>query len=272
MIRLTVPTLQPGTIDLLKQYQQELTAVGDYTAQVRSVEAKFNKYNTRTNAAFSEVRARLVDMCCGAIRCHYCEDSEGDSVEHHAPKSLYPNLCFDWDNFLYACTSCNRPKRTQYAVFDAITSAVIHVPGHPRKSDGEQLAPPPAGVPVLLNPRIDNPLDYLFLDIQGRFEFSIFVQPGTSAYERAEYTRNTLRLNRPALYQAREAAYTSFRTALENYVSLKNANGPQHQLVKIQQVIQRAHHQTVWQEMKRQHNKIPELATLFAQAPEALGW
>lgn len=270
MILLTVSTLQPDTINALSQYQQELTTVGDYTAQVRSVEAKFNKYNTRTNAAFIDVRARLVDMCCGAIRCHYCEDSEGDSVEHHAPKSLYPGLCFDWDNFLYACTSCNRPKRTQYAVFDPITSAVVHVPGHPRKSDGQQLTPPPAGDPVLLNPRFDNPLEYLFLDIRDRFEFAIFAPPGTPAYARAIYTRDTLKLNRPALYQAREAAYTSFKTGLENFVSLKNANGSQDRLAKIQQAVQRSHHQTIWQEMKRQYRTIPELTALFDQAPKAL--
>jgi hypothetical protein len=32
------------------------------------------------------------------------------------------------------------------------------------------------------------------------------------------------------------------------------------------------HHPTVWKEMKRQHNLIPELAQLFADAPEALEW
>ena len=134
------------------------------------------------------------------------------------------------------------------------------------------MTPPPAGDPVLLNPRFDNPLEYLFLDIQDRFEFAIFAPPGTPDYARALYTRDTLKLNRPALYQARESAYVSFKTALENYVLLKNASGPQERLIKIQQAVQRSHHQTVWQEMKRQYKTIPELKILFDQAPKALDW
>ncbi|MEZ0484846.1 aminoglycoside phosphotransferase [Fibrella aquatica] len=272
MIQLTSSGLEPETITSLAQYQQELTDKGDYTAQVRSVETVFNRYNKRGNKAFDDVKKKLTDMCCGAIRCHYCEDSEADSVEHHAPKNLYPDLCFSWDNLFYACSSCNRPKRSQYAVFGLASNQLINVPGHPRQFQGEQLTPPPQGRPVLLNPRVDNPLDYLFLDIQGRFEFSIFSQPGTLAYDRAKYTRDTLKLNRPALYEARKSAYLSFETALEQYISLKNAGVPADRLAKSKNAIQSAHHQTVWQEMKRQRHLISELSSLFAEAPEALNW
>ncbi|RZM20436.1 MAG: aminoglycoside phosphotransferase, partial [Pedobacter sp.] len=259
MIQLTISGLEPETTTLLAQYQQELTNKGDYTAQVRSVETVFAKYNKKGNKAFDDVKRKLTDMCCGAIRCHYCEDSEADSVEHHAPKNLYPDLCFSWHNLFYACSSCNRPKRSQYAVFDIPSNQLINVPRHPRHFEGEQLTPPPTGQPVLLNPRVDNPLDYLFLDLQGRFEFSVLSQPGTFAYDRARYTRDILKLNRPALYEARKAAYQSFETALENYVSLKNSNVPADRLAKSQYSIQSAHHQTVWQEMKRQQHLISEL-------------
>lgn len=272
MIQLTISELEPETTTSLGQYQQELTNKGDYTTQVRSVEAVFNKYNKKGNQAFDDVKKKLTHMCCGAIRCHYCEDSEADSVEHHAPKNLYPDLCFSWDNLFYACSSCNRPKRSQYAVFSVVNSQLINVPGHPRQFEGEQLTPPPLGHPVLLNPRVDNPLDYLFLDLQGRFEFSVLSQPGTLAHERAKYTRDTLKLNRPALYEARKAAYQSFETALEKYVWLKNADVSAERLSKSQYSIQSAHHQTVWQEMKRQQHLIPELSTLFAEAPEAFTW
>lgn len=272
MIQLTISRLEPETNTSLVQYQQELTGKGDYTSQVRSVETVFNRYNKKGNKAFDDVKKKLTDMCCGAIRCHYCEDSEADSVGHHAPKSLYPDLCFSWDNLFYACNSCNRPKRSQHAVFDEVSNQRIDVPGHPRKFEGEQLTPPPSGQPVLLNPRVDNPLDYLFLDLQGRFEFAIFALPDTPAYFRAEYTRKTLNLNRPALYEARKSAYSTFETALEKYVSLKGAGATTDRLVNSRRAVQSYHHQTVWQEMKRQQHMIPELQKLFAQVPEALTW
>lgn len=47
-------------------------------------------------------------------KCAFCETKPGESgnieVEHFAPKSIYPNLAFDWDNFLPACRKCNGTK------------------------------------------------------------------------------------------------------------------------------------------------------------------
>jgi len=47
--------------------------------------------------------------------CSYCEMKLDASlaVEHVQPKSLYPALEREWNNFLLACTNCNSTKGTQ---------------------------------------------------------------------------------------------------------------------------------------------------------------
>ena len=50
-------------------------------------------------------------------RCVYCDDIDiygggfrEYQVEHFAPKSLFPELTYNYDNLLYACPWCNRAK------------------------------------------------------------------------------------------------------------------------------------------------------------------
>lgn len=47
-------------------------------------------------------------------KCAFCEAKPAESgnieVEHFKPKSLYPDLAFDWDNFLPVCRKCNGSK------------------------------------------------------------------------------------------------------------------------------------------------------------------
>lgn len=47
-------------------------------------------------------------------KCAFCEAKPAESgnieVEHFKPKSLYPELAFEWDNFLPVCRKCNVSK------------------------------------------------------------------------------------------------------------------------------------------------------------------
>jgi len=47
-------------------------------------------------------------------KCAFCESKPAESgnieVEHFFPKSKYPGLAFDWNNFLPACRKCNGSK------------------------------------------------------------------------------------------------------------------------------------------------------------------
>jgi len=103
----------------LDVYQAEVDASGDYVQQVAAAKRNFKRRNTRHNATFRAVRAKLKEMCNGARRCMYCEDSVADEVEHFSPKALYPDRVFAWSNYLYACGSCNGPKNSHFKVTPA---------------------------------------------------------------------------------------------------------------------------------------------------------
>lgn len=68
-------------------------------------------------------------------KCAFCECKPGESgnieVEHFAPKSIYPDLTFDWDNLLPSCRKCNEAKSD----FDTITEPIVD----PSKTDPEKL-------------------------------------------------------------------------------------------------------------------------------------
>ena len=42
--------------------------------------------------------------------CAYCEDRTDGEVDHFRPKSRFPELVYEWSNWLFACNSCNRAK------------------------------------------------------------------------------------------------------------------------------------------------------------------
>lgn len=47
-------------------------------------------------------------------KCAYCETlinaKRSQQVEHFNPKSLFPSLAYDWDNYFLACNGCNGAK------------------------------------------------------------------------------------------------------------------------------------------------------------------
>lgn len=222
-----------------------------------------------TNKAFRRVRSTLTSMCAGAKRCMYCEDSAADEVEHHRPKDLYPEHVFDWENYLYACGPCNGPKNNRFAVF-ASDGSLVDV----TRKRNQPVRPPVKGNPVLLHPRIENPLEYMMLDILGdTFLFVPTAAAQSREFERAAYTIQLLRLNqRDYLPVARREAYRSYKSRLADYVHMRDAGASSSTLGLMIDAIRRMQHPTVWSEMSRQSNLIPELTHLFAPAPEALTW
>ncbi|WP_373097606.1 hypothetical protein [Zhongshania sp.] len=59
-------------------------------------------------------------------KCAFCETKPGESgnieVEHFAPKSIYPEMAFNWENFLPACRKCNGSKEDHDTVIEPIVN------------------------------------------------------------------------------------------------------------------------------------------------------
>ena len=269
MIRLPDLPLPSEAQAKLAEYQQGVDALPEYAARVMRAKERFESLNRRGNATFDVIKETLTKMCSGARRCAYCEDSVADEVEHIQPKTLYPELAFVWINYLYACGPCNGPKNNRFAVFAESTGLLTNV-SRPKKAP---VVPPIRGRPVLIDPRVEDPTEYMTLDLRDTFWFSPSAKPGTPEYERAEYTIRTLQLNlRDVLPQARRSAYLDFLAHLKQYALDRAEGQPPEHLLRLAREIQTRQHATVWWEMKRQHMYLPELKRRFEAVPEALGW
>ncbi len=42
--------------------------------------------------------------------CGYCEETDKGEVDHFRPKSRFPELAYEWTNWVFACHNCNHAK------------------------------------------------------------------------------------------------------------------------------------------------------------------
>lgn len=266
MLRLHDPGVDARTKQGLDRYQAEVDRAGDYAAQVCRGVALFTRYNRPNNGVFRVVRRQLAQMCAGARRCGYCEDSAGDEIDHFRPKTLYPEQVFVWDNYLPSCGSCNRRKGRCFAVM--IEGRVVSV----GRRFGAPVMKPAAGPAVLVDPRTEEPLRILMLELVDTFRFVPRDDLGTTDEERARYTIETLQLNREVLTMARREAYGHYRARLSEYRDVRTSGQPESELVFLRDGLLASAHPTVWREMQRQQGQIGELRRLFEETPEALSW
>lgn len=269
MIRLPRVSLAAAAKTSLKNWQLAVNAKPDYPARVAAAKADFSRRNTSNNKTFKLVKEALAGMCSGARRCVYCEDSLADEVEHIKPKDLYPGDVFSWRNYVYACGPCNGPKNNKFAVITAPAGTLVDV----TRRQGAPVVPPQRGAPALINPRWEDPLLFMELDLIDTFFFLPSKPAGTKDYARAQYTIEVLRLNdREPLRVARREAYENYVARLDQYITRRDAGAPKAELDRRVRALKGMHHPTVWREIKRQHPHVTELTALFARAPEAEKW
>lgn len=270
MIRLPTLALPNDTAQALGQLQIAVDGIGDYSGRVTAGKTAFGQHNKKTNAVFKIVREKLYELAGKTRRCAYCEDSMGDEVEHVAPKDLYPEKVFTWENYVYACGPCNGSnKRSKWKIFDG-NGTIVDVTRRPKAP----VVAPVTGNPLFINPRSEEPMDFLQLDIAGgTFAFVPKFGIGPTERERALYTRTLVGLNtRAGIVERRRQAYVFFRSALESYDHEKTINGSAAKLAEIEQTVRNTDHRSVWKEMQRQRAVIAELTPLFSRNPESLNW
>jgi uncharacterized protein (TIGR02646 family) len=93
----------------------------------------------RQTQALTTVIRTLQSMMGSRERCMYCVDSHGSDIEHFWPKATYPDRAFLWPNMLLCCTECGRLKGIRFPLSGA-------------------------GEPMLIDPSIENPWEYLDFD------------------------------------------------------------------------------------------------------------
>lgn len=265
MLRLCDPGIDASTTRTLRGYQADVDSAGNYADQVAAARRLFPGRNTSRNATFRVIRNRLRKMCASPDRCGWCEDSEANQIDHIKPKSLYPERTFVWENYLPACAVCNSGKGDRFAILGQNCS--IDVTRRP----GQAIFPPPSGPPALIDPRFEDPLEFLELEMVSTFRFQPKYGLKFPARDRAKYTIGLLKLNRDALAAARRNVFEDNRARLVEYRSIRDGGGSPAELRRFKKGFLSRPHPTVWREMQRQH-ELPGLKDLFEDVPEALMW
>ena len=88
---------------------------------------------------FGPVVTALRSLCGQGELCMYCSSNEPSQVEHYRPLALYPELAFEYENYLWSCDICNRNKGDKFP---------------PDNHSGERI----------LNPLDDDVWQYFFID------------------------------------------------------------------------------------------------------------
>ena len=267
VLELHDPGIDGRTVAALARYQATVNAAGGYAEQVEAAAAEFKSRNRDTNAAFRVVRAQLDRMCASPGRCAWCEDSEAREIDHIRPKALYPGEAFSWPNLLRSCSGCNRAKGDGFALVD--NDELLDVTRRPRAP----VVPPPSGRHAVIDPRVEDPMRLLELDIAGgTFRLQPRFRLATAERRRADYTARLLKLNRPLLTSVRSTVYGDMRARLAEYRERRDAGATEVELARFVKALVEHPHPTVWREMQRQHGQIGEIDVLFRDVPEALGW
>jgi hypothetical protein len=277
MLRIPDRTLPQSASKTLSSLQSGIDAKQDYSARVKAAKAAWDskKSTTVKKKAFEIIRETLASMCIGSVRCSYCEDSAADEIEHVRPKNFFPDHTFRWKNYIFACGPCNGPKGNRYGVI--VGNQVEEFIRKPK----DPVLPPPDGLSALIDPRAEDPLDFIELDLGGVTADGVILDPTfdfvaqvtDSVIEaRAEFSIKILGLNRELVRAARENAFGGFRARLREYVQEKAAGATDKRLSEIRDDILRTPHLTVFAEMRRQRSFLPDIDTLFQNAPEALSW
>ena len=240
-----------------------------YKDQIAKAKATWGK----SNSTIDDIKESLRLLSNNTYRCNYCEDSYSDEIEHIYPKNIYPEKTFVWENYVYACGPCNGPKSNNFSLIDPNTIQLLDITPPRRKPPGYIYAKPPLYQIALIDPRKENPLDYIMLDIQDSFYF--ISAPGNSQEKklRANFTIDVLRLNdREPLVEGRKQAYGNYRARLVEYEQAKLDRKPQVEIDRMIANLKESNHITVWEEMKRWNKMIPSLSSLFNRNSEALTW
>lgn len=166
-------------------------------------------------------------------------------------------------------------KSNKFTVFDGTTHKTLRI-------TKKTLDNKTKGDSVMINPRIENPMDYCKLDLENKAcRFVIIENLEKREKARAEYTFFTmLNLNDvpyEKIRQARENAYSNYFNRLFIYTKFKNELSAERKKVIIEE-LKKEQHPTVWKEMQRYFQEgwlktiDSELSELFEESPEALNW
>ncbi len=216
MIQPASKNIKTSTVRRLKDLQKRINDQPTFKDMVKKAQSLWkSKSGSKVGkAAFEDIKQTLIDMCVSVEVCNYCEQNEANDIEHISPKSFFPKLTFVWLNYLLACAKCNTIlKSDKCYVLDANDNTHFVKRG----------TQPPHPIYAFINPRLENPNDFLILNMQT-FEFELMPGLNKKDTAKAEKTLEILQLNeRSKLLEARESAAKYYYDRIERLVNILNS-------------------------------------------------
>lgn len=261
MLSFPLSELSEQAMSGLKLQQDKVDGEASRKAQYEKATELFS--NKSPAGSFREVKAVLAMGSPAGDACYYCERDRYRDIEHVKPKRHYPESAFDWFNYVYACVVCNQDaKRDTYAVFDSETGYIEF----DRSLSFDD--PLPKGDPVLIDPRSEDPLNFLKLD----FETGAFVAHGDTERKRVRgsYTRDLFGLDSADLSRIRRNYVKFYVDRCSEYVEAIDAGNSKRAELILKDILE-MEHPTVIVELRRQAPAYPYLDRLFSRLPEEIG-
>ncbi len=63
--------------------------------------------------------------------CGYCEEECKGEIDHFRPKKTFPELVYDWSNWIVACHSCNHAKLAKWPSTGYVDPCALSRPARP---------------------------------------------------------------------------------------------------------------------------------------------
>lgn len=289
MIQLDSKILPDSEQTTLNDLQQKVNQEATFPLKVEKAQNLWSsKGNTAGKRAFESIREKLLDMCVYEGVCNYCEQNEANDIEHIHPKSFFPEFTFVWDNYILACKQCNSAYKLDKCLVLDDNGDLFNV---------ERRTEPAFKIHAFINPRIENPNDFMVLETTT-FQFVKLPELDKSDANRVEATLQILALNdRDTLIAARKSAAQFYYQRMElltrilaadSVIQIEQLLSPYDQYITSSQSltslkaeikdgfkkqIQTYQHPSVWYSIKLIDSRINvKWRTLFQKLPEALSW
>lgn len=269
----------------LQQIQDQVNNIISFDAQT---EEAHNKWKNKDRALFTIIKNRLKQMCVSVEVCNYCEKNEASDIEHIYPISRYPEKAFIWDNYLLACAMCNRVLKLD-TWYEIRNNQLFKLPRGSKPDNNHQ--------PAFINPRIENPNEYMILELDA-FTFTHICQVNSDEYLKYSGVIEVLQLNdRTPLVASRKAKAQEIYAAmyrLYNVIKstdksvIKMAISPHENCIDVdslnlqeiktiitlntKKLITESEHPSVWYAIKKLHSVYDNWKTIFQVIPDALNW
>lgn len=289
MLRLENRELPEELQTVLDRLQQSVNDASGFAAQVEEAQALWkSKGNSAGKNAFNKIAGVLAEMCVYVKVCNYCEQNEATDIEHVYPKSFFPSLAFEWKNYILACKQCNSAYKSDKC-FVIDPRGIVHEVKRGQEPEHHSLA--------FINPRIDDPFKYLWLNTQT-WKFEIWDTLSKKDYNIADKTLFVLKLNeRDLLIEDRKNSATYYYERMKTLLEIMEANSIEDientlapydneldKTIPLQEIknrikenfkihLNKFKHPSVWNSIKKIESiATPKWKKIFDKIPEARNW